>query len=500
MKGALVLTILIFLSGYPTPPTYAAPQSGAFVNLFTPCANGLQVDINGVAEPANLPVAGPPFSWNWGDGTTTPPSDFPYSHTYTAQGTYTVTVTATWDDGESASASEQVTVTLGIVKNCTALTITAGSGGSVAYQTSVKSGVLSPGSFITLQQGPFCGGQLTAMPDTQGAFSYWSASVGITGISGAPLNTASPSIEIVVDSPSTIVANFVPATQNPNWVGQGVKNEISFYGLAVETPLSPECPPTLQPLSNLTCFTIQQNVYLSTPSNPAIPAYWAQNALLVWQTFAGGWVVAHEFELWTSDAGGETLYGTLLACSPGSPRYNQSNGKWSCSGAPIFGGTLQPNSELVTTVSQTLSGASLSFLASTGQTVLPPFSYQLPLGSSILAANNVQQGVQLIPTWEPEFMLVGWGDGATATFQPGTLGTVNAYFPSGAQPWQSAGSQYPNGTACKSTGESSTGLLWTVPVNGATTTFGTADTNAGGVAAQGIIFVPAEGVALYSCE
>jgi hypothetical protein len=279
----------------------------------------------------------------------------------------------------------------------------------------------------------------------------------------------------------------------------GIKNDISFNSLAVETPLSPQCPSALLPFSNLTCFSIQQNFYLSAPSSPAIPAYWAQNALLVWQTFAGGWVVAHEFYLWTSDPSGNTKYGTLLACSPGLPSYDKSTGIWSCIGQGFLGRALQPGSELVTTLSQTSSETSLTFVASTGQTLLQQFSYPLPLGSSILAAANMQQGNQLSNTLEPELMLVGWGNGATAVFQTGTLGTVSAYFQS-AQSRQLAGSQYPNGYACKATGESSSGLLWTVPVGGPMATFGTADTNASGVMAQGIIFVPVAGVDLSSCQ
>jgi hypothetical protein len=102
-------------------------------------------------------------------------------------------------------------------------------------------------------------------------------------------------------------------------------------------------------------------------------------------------------------------------------------------------------------------------------------------------------------------MLVGWGSlsptqRGLATFSQGTLGTVSAYFQSADQSWQLAGSQYPNGAACKSTEESTTGLLWTVPTTGPLATFGTADQNRSGAVAQGIIFVPGSGIDLSTCH
>src|ERR1039458_3398311 len=120
------------------------------VSLSTACVNGLQIDINGGATPGASVTS---IGWNWGDGVSTT-GFFPSSHTYSSPGSYTVQTTAHFNDGTSASASQTVSVATGVLTNCVALTITAGTGGTVFYQASVGSGSAAGGSSFTLQFAP----------------------------------------------------------------------------------------------------------------------------------------------------------------------------------------------------------------------------------------------------------------------------------------------------------------------------------------------------------
>jgi len=180
----------------------APPNS---VNLFAACINGFQVDVNGAAAPGASVTS---IAWNWGDGATTT-GFFPQSHTYTTQGQYTVRVTANYNDGSSASSSESVNVGAAVLSNCIALTIKSGQYGSVSYQASIGSGTVPAGSYTTLQLGFADDLTLDANPAPAFSFSDWLPSAGITATGGTPVNTTSPSIQIVVGSASTINANFV---------------------------------------------------------------------------------------------------------------------------------------------------------------------------------------------------------------------------------------------------------------------------------------------------
>ena len=210
-------TYTVTENSFPSPapgqdPNHMADLIGVFVfsgqpktvSLQTACVNGLQVDINGAASPGASVTN---ISWNWGDGTTTT-GFFPQSHTYASSGSYYVQVTANYNDGTSASSSQTVSVAPGALSNCVPLTITAGQYGSVNYQASVGSGVVPPGSYVTLQMDFADDLTLNANPDPAFSFSSWSASGAITGVNGTPINTASQSILLVVGAASTINANF----------------------------------------------------------------------------------------------------------------------------------------------------------------------------------------------------------------------------------------------------------------------------------------------------
>lgn len=174
------------------------------VNLSTPCVNGLQVDINGAASPGASVTS---ISWNWGDGTTTT-GFFPQSHTYSTANSYNVQVTANYNDGSSASTSQNVTVGLGILSNCLALTIAVGQGGSVSYQASVGAGTIPPGASQTLQLDFADDLTLTANGTPGNSFTTWAPSAGITGLGGSPVATTSSVLSIVVTASSSIRANF----------------------------------------------------------------------------------------------------------------------------------------------------------------------------------------------------------------------------------------------------------------------------------------------------
>lgn len=181
----------------------AIARASDFVNLSTACVNGLQVDINGGTSSTGVAYV----EWNWGDGK----SDagfFPRSHNYASPGEFTVTVTAHYNDGSTASSHQPVNVAPGVLSNCNSLTITAGPNGSVYYQASVGSATIPAGQSATLELDAEDDLLLTAIPTPGYSFSSWPAYVGITGTGGSPINTTSPSIEIVVNSSGSITGAF----------------------------------------------------------------------------------------------------------------------------------------------------------------------------------------------------------------------------------------------------------------------------------------------------
>jgi hypothetical protein len=284
----------------------------------------------------------------------------------------------------------------------------------------------------------------------------------------------------------TFVANsgaggfFALAPTNNGWSTTGVSNVLSVSSLTVTNNVA--CPTGT---SGNTCFSIQQNFYVTTPNNPNIPSYWAQDAFAVRQISGGGWQVAHEYEVWSTDQNGSIL--SLKYCN-GIPINNKCYAilgwkTWSQSSNLVT----SPALELMTTISQ--QSGILTFAASIGSTQLTSFSTPaLPVGSSIMAASTTQQFNNWPNTWEPQLMLVGYGNGEAASFcSPGdcfSLGRVSTQLLSGS--WQPPGTQYPNTQFCSSSQETSSGLNWYVPTGGLQATF---TTTIEYTAAEGIIFV-----------
>src|ERR1022692_534252 len=202
------------------------------VSVSTACVNGLQIDINGGAAPGASVTS---IGWNWGDGVSTT-GFFPSSHTYSSPGSYTVQTTAHFNDGTSASASQTVSVATGVLTNCVALTITAGTGGTVFYQASVGSGSVAAGSSFTLQLDLANGATLIAIPAPGYTFASWSASPGISGVT-----TTAATTNTIVNSASTIAASFTASS-----VSQAIINTIAgtdpvYKGLPTNPLTAPLC-------------------------------------------------------------------------------------------------------------------------------------------------------------------------------------------------------------------------------------------------------------------
>ena len=202
--------LLLFLTASTSLVQVVGSTAYANVFIFTPCVNGLQVDVNGgyYNSPTNV-------IWEWGDGQQPPSIYFPETHTYASAGEYTIKITAYYNDGTSDSVSQTVDVGPGVLSGCYALTITAGNGGSVSYQADVGSGVVAAGSSVTIEQAPQVGANLTANPSSLFSFVDWSPSSSLSGCpQGAPVQTSSASCCVIVDADSQITANFSPFSPN----------------------------------------------------------------------------------------------------------------------------------------------------------------------------------------------------------------------------------------------------------------------------------------------
>jgi hypothetical protein len=202
-----------------------SPLAPATVSLFPICADEFQIEVNGVARPGDRTAGSGTFSWDWGDGTSSV-SHFPAAHVYSDAGRYVVTIMATWEDGESISTSKFTTVGPGILQNCKALTIDARPGGSVTYGSprapdsqgncEALCADIPPDHFVIVENVVGARASIIAVPENGFAFSGWSASGGITGMDGVPLDSTSPSISAVVHSDAHIWANFTKSTASSN--------------------------------------------------------------------------------------------------------------------------------------------------------------------------------------------------------------------------------------------------------------------------------------------
>ncbi len=302
------------------------------------------------------------------------------------------------------------------------------------------------------------------------------------------------------------------ATALPPAMPIGVENILSKV-TSLDVVASPSCPVNFVAL---TCFSAQQNFWVSTPGSPDSPSFWAQNALFIWEDLLGQWSVGHEYFIWNTNDG---VVNDLIACN-GTPEFKKGTG-WTCTGSLDFGNTERASwqpSDSALKLTSSLSGSSgseiLTLGVSVGSKKLESYSFSgnsgnpLPINSSILAATSAQQAEQFGYAGEPEFMLVGWGNSSAAEFGENTTGQISSLFENTSGVWQAAGTQYAitapgtSYSSCSATSETSSGLYWssgnlTNPAlfqdPGSSSTF----------PAEGTIFVPASGagpVAFSQCQ
>jgi hypothetical protein len=144
-------------------------------------------------------------------------------------------------------------------------------------------------------------------------------------------------------------------------------------------------------LTTKSCFSIQQNLYVTQPSDPTNPKYWIQNTIGIWKDIWGNYHAGEEFFVFD--------YGTRmqLACSPEN----------------LAGtGCIEKNHSIsfpdTFSLSALISGASV-FLKNEFS------SYSYPVESESILSGS----------WEID--VLGDGSGSNAAFQPGTSGSVHAY-------------------------------------------------------------------------
>jgi thermopsin len=300
--GTYVVTEYTSQSAAGQTPAYAGDLIGVFVftpsgsssesiGLFTPAINGLTVDFNGGASPGNQVTY---IQWSWGDGFVDN-AWFPHSHTYTSSGIYFVTVTAHYNDGSTVSTSTSVNVYPGEMTGGDRLTISAGQGGSVSYTSSLGSGTIQAGQSKTLYLAFLDGATLEANPNQAYDFSSWTASSGITGLNGAPIDVASPSIMTVVSSNAEILANFavLPGISFLNrYFGFQESTGVASYGLYdYSGNFVPDTISTDKVIgyAKITSFdfadsTLQLNVMLNVNTETGTQIFWLQNVLQFGET------------------------------------------------------------------------------------------------------------------------------------------------------------------------------------------------------------------------
>lgn len=319
------------------------------------------------------------------------------------------------------------------------------------------------------------------------------------------------------DNSGSFSVSVTPSSQLPPSMPTGIKNTITdVTGLALSSTCSTAITSGRQAINTNTCFSIQQNFWIATPSSPDSGVYWVQNALLIWEDTKGNWYAGQQYFVFLSPN-----FSDPVACSPQvqgwfGPRcipdfdvFNADD-SWSLGSVPLV---------LESTLSESSGTETLTLQASVGSTQLAPGYFSggsgppLPSGSTILAATTAQEAEQLQIGQEPDLMLLGGPSstgGAEADFSQKTGGQVSAKFRDLSGAWNSPGSLYTivhptEGIPiayCAAPGETSTGLYWasgnlTNPVafedpRGSST-----------IAGEGVIFVPAIGagpIAFSQCQ
>ena len=247
-----------------------------------------------------------------------------------------------------------------------------------------------------------------------------------------------------------------------NFTGAVQLNQISTsVSLAAVTAVSNgSCFGNIGDLPDTSCFSIEQNSVLAAANEPNVPLFWLQNILLFnYSSATSGWTIEHQAEIW----GCQNASSSSDVCNPFPAPFGHSYPKGWCS---YFCEPVNFNYSLSTPASVSLtttaSKGTVTFDSSFGS--LAPLVGN-PLSSStqyVLFSPDPSSGAQLSAV-----QIVGQYTGYDTTFgtpTAGTSGTVAAFLgytdgsttniPSFSCTIRPPYSDY--------TGESATGLVWSV--------------------------------------
>jgi hypothetical protein len=203
----------------------------------------------------------------------------------------------------------------------------------------------------------------------------------------------------------------------------GIRTDVTITSFSVTN--DQDCVETW-PLTTKSCFSIQQNLYVTQPSDPSNPKYWVQNTIEIWKDIWGNYHAGEEFFVFD--------YGTRshLACSP---KNVVGTGCIAKDHSASFPHTF--------ILSASISGGSV-FL----QNEFSSYSYP------------VESGSVLSDLWEID--VLGDGSGSNAAFQSGTSGSVRTYVQlSGISSWLSGTTVHQNVIYSPLTSaETSSNLQW----------------------------------------
>jgi hypothetical protein len=203
----------------------------------------------------------------------------------------------------------------------------------------------------------------------------------------------------------------------------GIRTDVTMTSFSVTN--DQDCVETW-PLTTKSCFSIQQNLYVTQPSDPSNPKYWVQNTIGIWKDIWRNYHAGEEFFVFD--------YGTRsqLACSPKN-----------VAGMGCIEKDHSASFPHTFSLSASISGGSV-FL----QNEFSSYSYP------------VESGSVLSDLWEID--VLGDGSGSNAAFQSGTSGSVRTYVQlSGISSWVSGTTVHQNVIYSPLTSaETSSNLKW----------------------------------------
>jgi hypothetical protein len=203
----------------------------------------------------------------------------------------------------------------------------------------------------------------------------------------------------------------------------GIKTDVTMTSFSVTN--TQDCVETW-PLTTKSCFSIQENLYVTQPSDPSNPKYWIQNTIEIWKDIWGNYHAGEEFFVF------DYRTRSQLACSP---KNAAGTGCIEKDHSASFPHTFS--------LSASISGASVLLKNEFS-------SYSCP----------VESGSVLSDLWEID--ILGDGSGSNAAFQSGTSGSVHTHVQlSGISDWLSGTTIHQNVIYSPLTSaETSSNLKW----------------------------------------